>query len=260
MDTTFFILSKLVGLALRVETWLAIGMVLSLLGSAIARPLLARRSSGVTLAALLLIGVFPVGELLLRPLEDEFPPRAAPAQIDGILVLGGVEDQRATAAWEQPQINDAAERLTAAAALALAHPEARLVFSGGSGRLRNIVSEQPKIPSVAVDFFVSLGINHSRITWEDQSRNTTENAQFSYKVASPASDETWILVTSAFHMERALTGFEAAGWDEIVPYPVDYRTGDFSVGIGWNLSHNLEVLNIAIKEWVGRVAYRVSGR
>ncbi len=260
MDTAFFILSKLVGLALQVETWLVIGMVASPIAARFARPRLARWSGSVTLAALLLIGIFPIGEVVLRPLEAAFPPRAAPAHIDGIVVLGGVEDQRATAAWGKPQLNEAAERLTAAAALAIAHPEARLVFSGGSGRLRNTVLGQPDIPSVAVDFFVSLGIDPTRITWEDQSRNTAENARFSYEVAATASGETWVLVTSAFHMGRALASFEAAGWGDIFPHPVDYRTGSFSDGIGWNLSGNLEVLNIAIKEWVGRLAYRLTGR
>ena len=260
MDTAFFILSKLIGLALQIETWLVIGLVVSLVAGRFARPRLGRWSGRVTLAALLTVGIFPIGEVLLRPLESEFPPRAAPEQIDGIVVLGGVEDQRATAAWREPQLNEAAERLTAAAALAIAHPEARLVFSGGSGRLRNTVLGQPKIPSVAVDFFVSLGIAPNRITWEDQSRNTAENARFSYEVAAPASGETWVLVTSAFHMGRALASFEAAEWSQIIPLPVDYRTGSFSDGIGWNLAGNLEVLNIAIKEWVGRLAYRLTGR
>jgi uncharacterized SAM-binding protein YcdF (DUF218 family) len=260
MDTAFFILSKLIGLALQVETWLGVSMVVSLVAGRFARPRLARWSFRATLIALLTIGIFPMGEVLLRPLEAEFSPRAAPAQIDGIVVLGGVEDQRATAAWGEPQLTEAAERLTAAAALAIAHPEARLVFSGGSGRLRNTVLGQPEIPSVAVDFFVSLGIAPARIIWEDQSRNTAENARFSYEVAAPASGETWILVTSAFHMGRALASFDAAGWDDIIPHPVDYRTGRLSDGIGWDLSGNLEVLNIAIKEWVGRLAYRLTVR
>lgn len=260
MDTAFFILSKLIGLALQVETWLVIGMAVSLVAGRFARPRLARWSGRAMLAALLAVGIFPIGEVVLRPLEVEFPARAAPEQIDGIVVLGGVEDQRATAVWGEPQLNEAAERLTAAAALAIAHPEARLVFSGGSGRLRNTVLGQPEIPSVAVDFFVSLGIDPDRITWEDQSRNTADNAQFSYAVAAPAAGETWVLVTSAFHMVRALASFEAAGWDDIIPHPVDYRTGSFSDGIGWNLSGNLEVLNLAIKEWVGRLGYRLTGR
>lgn len=260
MDTAFFILSKLIGLALQVETWLVIGMVVTLAAGRFARPRLARWSGSVTLAAILAVGTFPIGDILLRPLEADFSPRTTSAQIEGIVVLGGVEDQRATAAWGDPQLNEAAERLTAAAALAIAHPEARLVFSGGSGRLRNTVLGQPDIPSIAVDFFVSMGIDPGRITWEDQSRNTTENARFSYEVAAPASGETWVLVTSAFHMGRALASFEAAGWSGIVPHPVDYRTGSFSEGIGWNLAGNLEVLNIAIKEWVGRLAYRLTCR
>jgi uncharacterized SAM-binding protein YcdF (DUF218 family) len=256
----FFILSKLIGLALQVETWIVIGMVLSLVSGSFARRRLARWSGGLTLAVLLLIGVFPVGEVLLRPFEAEFPPRAAPARIDGIVVLGGVEDPRTTAAWGDPQLNEAAERLTTAAALAIANPEARLMFSGGSGRLRNTLLGQPEIASVALDFFVSLGIDPDRVTWESQSRNTAENARFSYEVAAPTSEETWVIITSAFHMGRALASFEAAGWDRITPYPVDYRTGDFSEGVGWNLSGNLNVLNIAIKEWVGRLAYSMTGR
>jgi uncharacterized SAM-binding protein YcdF (DUF218 family) len=260
MDTVFFILSKLIGLALQLETWLVVGIVVRLFAGRFAYPRLARWSAAAMLSALLVTGVFPIGEVLLRPLETEFPPRAAPELIDGIVILGGVEDQRATAAWGEPQLNEAAERLTAAVALAIAHPEARLVFSGGSGRLRNTVLEQPDIPNVAVDLFVSLGIDPDRITWEDQSRNTAENALFSYEVAAPASRETWVLVTSAFHMGRALASFEAAGWGEIIPHPADYRTGSFIDGIGWNLSGSLEVLNIAIKEWVGRLAYRVTGR
>jgi len=39
-----------------------------------------------------------------------------------------------------------------------------------------------------------------------------------------------------------------------------YHTGDFSEGIGWTLAANLDVLNIATKECVGSLAYRVSGR
>lgn len=61
-------------------------------------------------------------------------------------------------------------------------------------------------------------------------------------------------------MGRALASFDAAGWSQIIPHPVDYRTGSFIDGIGWNLAGNLEILNIAIKEWIGRLAYRVTGR
>lgn len=68
-----------------------------------------------------------------------------------------------------------------------------------------------------MDIFVSMGIDPARIKWKDQSRNTAENAWFSYEVAAPTSGETWVLVTSAFHLGRARASFEAAGWSGIAP-------------------------------------------
>ena len=61
-------------------------------------------------------------------------------QIDGIIILGGAESPRKTLRWNQPQLNDASERLIAAASLAIAHPEARIVYAGGSGRLLDTVA------------------------------------------------------------------------------------------------------------------------
>jgi uncharacterized SAM-binding protein YcdF (DUF218 family) len=69
-----------------------------------------------------------------------------------------------------------------------------------------------------------------------------------------------VLLTSAFHMPRAIRSFEAAGWAGVTPWPVDYRTTGFSDRIGWDLTRNLRVLNIAIREQVGQLAYRLSGR
>jgi len=69
-----------------------------------------------------------------------------------------------------------------------------------------------------------------------------------------------VLVTSAFHMPRAMRSFEMVGWTGLVSWPVDYRTSSFADGIGWDLTHNLKVLSTAIREQVGQIAYRLSGR
>jgi hypothetical protein len=61
-------------------------------------------------------------------------------------------------------------------------------------------------------------------------------------------------------MPRAMRSFEAAGWKGPVAYPVDYRTGAFRDGIGWDLVGHLEILNAAIRAQVGKVAYRVTDR
>jgi uncharacterized SAM-binding protein YcdF (DUF218 family) len=69
-----------------------------------------------------------------------------------------------------------------------------------------------------------------------------------------------VLITSAFHMPRAMRSFDTAGWTGLVPWPVDYRTSSFADGVGWNLTHNLKVLSTAIREKIGQLTYRLTGR
>ena len=109
-------------------------------------------------------------------------------------------------------------------------------------------------------FFLAQGLAPERLLFERASRNTAENAALSLALVQPGEDETWVLVTSAFHMPRSLASFEAAGWTGLVPYPVDYRSGGFGDGIGWDLARNLLTLNTAVREYIGLVAYRVTGR
>ncbi|NRP30894.1 MULTISPECIES: YdcF family protein [unclassified Aliiroseovarius] len=260
MDTLFFIISKLIGLCLQIETWLAVALATAAVASLLGRKRLSASLSAAAFLAVTLISIFPVGEALLAPLEAEYATRNIPEQVDGIVVLGGAESPRKTLRWSQPQLNDASERLIAAASLAIVHPEARIVYAGGSGRLLDAVAGRAPLPPIAIDVLSSLGIDLGRVTWEDLSRNTAENAQLSFDLVQPEPGETWILVTSAFHMGRAIASFEAAGWQGVVPYSVDYRTGSFTGGIGWDFSSNLEDLNTAIKEWVGRLAYRLMSR
>ena len=260
MDTLFFIISKLVGLCLQVETWLVVTLALAALTGFLGRKRLSASLSAAAFLAVTLISIFPIGEVLLAPLEAEYANRNIPEQVNGIIVLGGAESPRKTLRWNQPQPNDASERLIATASLAIAHPESRIVYAGRSGRLLDTVSGRAPLPPIAIEVFSSLGIDPERIIWEDQSRNTAENAQLSFDLVQPAPGEIWVLVTSAFHMGRAMESFGAAGWRNVVPYPVDYRTGSFTGGVGWDFSSNLEDLNTAIKEWVGRLAYRLTGR
>ncbi|OOY32613.1 hypothetical protein BMI88_01620 [Thioclava sp. F36-6] len=60
--------------------------------------------------------------------------------------------------------------------------------------------------------------------------------------------------------ECTMASFERAGWDELVPYPVDYRADGILDDIDWDLAGHLDTLDLAIKEWVGIWAYAASGR
>jgi uncharacterized SAM-binding protein YcdF (DUF218 family) len=260
MDTVFFIASKLVWALIKPETWLVIGLGLTALLLVAGRPRGARRAAVPTFLAALVITIIPIGDLLLRPLETRYPVNPPLEQVDGILVLGGGEDAHGTARWNQVQLNEGAERYTVALALARRFPTARLVVSGGSGALRDLGQQGGKEVIVAQMFFVEQGLSRERLLLEPHARNTAENARLSMAMANPASDETWVLVTSAFHMPRAMRSFEAAGWTGLVPFPVDFRSRGLRDGIGWELARNLDRLNGALREYVGLLTYMWTGR
>ena len=71
----------------------------------------------------------------------------------------------------------------------------------------------------------------SRLTLEDRSRNTIENAVYSKALAQPKPGERWLLVTSALHMPRAMGAFRQAGF-AVEAYPVDYQTNGWRDMLG----------------------------
>lgn len=260
MDTLFFIASKLVGFALRVETWLLLLALLTMWAVQRAWMPAAKRLSGLLVGLVLVIGLVPLGDMLLRPIERQVPSREALVSVDGIVILGGGEDLPASLAAGQPQLGEGGDRYLAAVSLARQFPEATLLFAGGSGRLRDAGGAPVSEAAIAEQVFLQAGIASERMLFESRSRNTAENAQLSRALVAAKPEDTWVLVTSAFHMPRALRSFEAAGWEQIVPYPVDYRTRNWNDRLGWQFARNLGMLNMALREWVGRLAYAVTGR
>lgn len=212
-----------------------------------------------TVAVLLsLISILPLGLWLASPLEKRFPANPElPDNIDGIILLGGAIDPLKSYIWNQPEFGAAADRYTAFIALAKNYPEAELIFTGGAGTL---LDQEYKEADVALYFLESMGIERSRLEMERDSRNTFENAVNSKALMQPATGENWILVTSATHMPRSIGVFCQQDW-AVIPYPVDHET---TPGRPWRLSFdlagNLNTLNKHTKEWVGLLAYFISGR
>jgi uncharacterized SAM-binding protein YcdF (DUF218 family) len=216
-----------------------------------------RRLAAAALVLLLAFGLSPLGRLVMLPLEERFPPwdasRGAP---DGIVVLGGVIEPEAA---DRPDsgLNEAAERITAIAGLARRYPAAKILYSGGDILMRPGHSEA----QAAVPLFESFGIPRSRLIVEDQSRTTAENATFSRQFAMPKPGERWLLVTSAWHMPRAVGAFRKAGF-EVEACPVDYRTprgAGLWVPFG-SVSSGLHRTDTAVREWSGLVLYWLAGR
>jgi uncharacterized SAM-binding protein YcdF (DUF218 family) len=256
MDTLFFITSKFVWALIRPETitvlFVAVGTAALLLGhKKVAAAVLMPVSIIMALLAAL-----PLGDAVLRPLETQFPPNPEYGKISGIIILGGAEEGLLTSAWGQPVTGQAGERFLAAIALSQKNPKARVIFSGGSGRIRG----GPSGAEIAKDILLSAGINAERLVLEANSRNTAENAKFLLPIVKPTDGDRWLLLTSAYHMQRAVETFCATGWRGLVPYPVDYRSGGFTDRVGWNFAQNLDDLNTGVREWIGLWSYRWSGR
>src|SRR5208282_2942524 len=132
----------------------------------------------------------------------------------------------------------------------------RIIVSGGSNV---VIFDEGVEAAFAVRQLEALGVAPVRITAEEQSRNTIENAVFSRLIATPKPGERWLLVTSAYHMPRAMAAFRAAGFP-VEAYPVDWRTrGPIDVVRPFaSLGDGLRRTDTAMHEWVGLLAYRLS--
>ena len=115
--------------------------------------------------------------------------------------------------------------------------------------------------SLAARLFESFGIAKERITLEDQSRDTLENARFTKALVQPKSGERWLLVTSAHHMPRSVGLFRSEGF-AVEAFPVDYRTrGAIDMLRPFStLGDGLRRTDTAMREWVGLFIYWASGR
>ena len=155
-------------------------------------------------------------------------------------------------------MNGAVARVIEAARLARKYPRARVIFSGGGDPGGGAEATEAH---VARELFAALGVGEDRLEIETESRNTYDNAIMSGKIANARQGERWLMLTSAFHMPRAMGAFRAADFD-VRPYPVDYRA---MVGRGaWRILpgavNGLTFASIAIHECLGMIAYRLTGR
>lgn len=232
-------------------------LVIAIIGVTLGWTRYAQAGRWMTLAAtcaLAAVAALPIDQWLLAPLEERFPPpRELPAYIDGIIALGGAIDPELSARYGMPSLNEHAERMTTFVKLARLYPSAKLVFSGGSASL---FVGRPAEADAAKLLFKDLGLDPAKIVFEDQSRNTYENAIFSKRLVNPKPGEIWVLITSAEHMSRSVGIFRRAGWP-VIPWPVAYKSGG---GYELQLGGHLKRLDLAVHEWLGLLAYRLLDR
>ncbi|WP_027036682.1 YdcF family protein [Mesorhizobium ciceri] len=254
----FFYLSKIFWFFIQPLNLAIFLLLAGLLAAMIGRRRLAATGSVLAFLILALSAWTSLGAMMLNPLEERFARPPLPEKVDGIVVLGGGFEGAINLARGGYELNSSGDRMVETAILARRFPTAKVVVSGGTGAL---FLEGEGDAATAPRLLIALGVAADRLILENKSRNTYENAVFTKELVTPKLGETWLLVTSAFHMPRAKALFDKAGF-ATVPWPVDYRTSG-KEGIGLfrdNPADSLQATTMTIREWIGLFAYWLSGR
>jgi uncharacterized SAM-binding protein YcdF (DUF218 family) len=251
-----FVLSKLMSAITQPVFWLALWWAVALL-------MINRWRRGAVrmlwlgLVLLGLLGFEALPNALLRPLENRFavPSAKAVQSHVGVVVLGGAFQNPALyQAHGQVPLGESAERMTVPVGLMRQHPKMSLVFSGGDGRLLGTGVTEAQLAQV---FYQEQGVDMSRVLLEGGSRTTRENARQVAAMLGPRCQEPWLLVTSAWHMPRAMTEFEAVGC-RVTAYPVDFRTTPATPLTEYSLARSLMLWQTALHEWLGAAVYAMT--
>ena len=258
MNELFFYLSKLLWLIFAPDSLFVILLCIGLILLITKKYQKAQLLLTILTVFTLIISIFPIGGWLLYPLETHFETNPKlPEKIEGIIILGGSIKAQNSAAWQQLETNDYHERLSHSIILAHTYPQARLLFTGGNS---SIDRSKPAESDFILEHLIKSGIQKDRIIVEPKARNTAENAQFSKLLIQPEQNETWVLVTTAFHMPRAIGVFCQQGW-KVIPFPVDHQTiPGQSFKPAFQFFSHAEGLTTAMHEWLGLIAYFLTGK
>ncbi len=212
-------------------------------------------------AFLLSIAYTPLAQMSISYLEKQYPKRFSQdteiREATGFVVLGGFIDEDLSDLYDAPQFNGNSDRAIEFLSLIKQYPNKRFVFTGGSPHILERFKSRKNESDYFKDYLDQQKVDLKNIIFERESRDTIENARLTYNLINPKSDEKWVLITSAYHMPRSVALFNKAGWENIIPYPVDYRS---KKQYHPSLTDNLKLFEIAQKEFLALIWYRANNQ
>ncbi|GAB4136815.1 MAG: YdcF family protein [Bacteroidia bacterium] len=250
----FFYLSKILAFLIMPMTWISI----LLLCAVFSKNLLLRRKALITATAVFFFfsNSFILDEFM-RVWEVPASKEPAAGSYDAIIVLGGMSS------WdpdlERIQFMRGGDRLLQALTLLKKGVAPKMLISGGSG---SIAYQEYKESDHIKSFLQEIGIPDSIVFYENQSRNTYENAVAAKPILQKiAPGGKYLLVTSAFHMRRSIACFAKAGI-HVVPYSADRYSGPRKFEFDHLFIPDVSTLynwNQLFHEWVGSITYKLKG-
>jgi uncharacterized SAM-binding protein YcdF (DUF218 family) len=222
---------------------------------------LAVTSLSLSVFVMLFFSAPVVSRWLLHSLEGQYPETTIEKlpKAQAIIVLGG-SIAFPNSDHKEIELTDSSDRILKASRLYKAQKAPIILMSGGNIDFlgtSNLPPESQLMAQLAVEF----GVPKAVMLTETTSRNTYENAKNSWAVLQPKSIKQILLVTSAFHMPRSVAIFKKIGFI-VTPATTDFRSGDGDEDFLLAILPSAEALNnstLALKEWVGLVAYRLRG-
>ena len=194
-------------------------------------------------------------DLLMASLEDHHRPRAMSVipNADVIVVLGGAT-RGDTHLSSMGDLNQQADRLTYALALYRAGKAPAILLSGGANPGGRAEAE------IMREHLELMGVPRRSLLMERESRDTHDNAVYSAILLKGWGMKRVLLVTSGFHMRRAVPLFERQGL-EVIAAPTDFQrlVGQPNVPRWLPTVDDLARTTYALREYVGYMVYRQRG-
>jgi len=203
-------------------------------------------------------GIYSLPYFLLNKLEDYIKAsKISYAQLTGVIILGGgagkglVPKER-----NEASLHEAAERITKALEIYKKNPRVIILFSGFSGSFK---PEGWSESDTVRKFFIDQGVREENLIFENQSKNTFENAKYSKKILEDKKGN-WGLITSASHMVRSFMVFKKNGLI-LEPISVDYKTGTSKVfWLDFSFYRGINLWNILLHEITGIIHYKLTDK
>jgi uncharacterized SAM-binding protein YcdF (DUF218 family) len=206
----------------------------------------------------LFFGYTPFSNFLLNKIEDFIKPSKYPVQqLTGVIILGGAFDlELESKERNEVLLNSSAERLTKALEIYNKNPKLLILFSGFSNELK---PQGWSESDMAKKFFLEQGVRSENLIFENKSRSTYENINYSKDIIKN-NKGTWGLVTSAYHIPRSYFAFKKQGL-VLEPISVDYRTGTSSTfWINFDIRKGLVNWRLLFREIAGVSYYKITGK